>query len=378
MSALFASNAIVFASIVPHYPAFKVAFDLDDLAFGLLIAAGPVGSLVGSLIAGQLVGRFGAVRVALVSTFVLASMLVAVGWGSSLVVLIAAIFTIGFADATGDVANNSYALEVQRRLGRSIISGLHGVWSLGAIVGASVGFAVLFGGVPTRVHLTAVALVLVLLGASTVPFLRPLATVPDRWKNSRGARVTRSRLTLITGPLPAIAAVAAAGAFLEDLGSTWGGVLLLREGSVGEGLAGSAFLTSMVALTIGRLAGDRAVDRWGAAATLRGGGVVALVGLLLLSLVTNPVAVLSGFALVGIGIATAIPLAMDAANSLDGLTPGMGLSIAATVMRVGFLSSPLLVGAVSDTSTLRVALLVAAIGTVPLLVASRRRFEQLR
>lgn len=367
---LFASNAIVFASIVPHYPELKDRFALDDLAFGVLIGVGPVGSLIGSALAGLIVAKVGAPRVAVLSTLVLASMLAVVGWGDSLWGLILAIFIIGCADATGDVANNSHALELQNRLNRSIISGFHGVWSIGAIIGAVVAFLTLVGGVPIGVHLAAVAVVLVLVSVAAIRFL-PLPDSPAVAATEPRA-VPNARFVVLWA-LAGVGSVAAAGAFLEDLGSTWGGILLIREGSLPSGFAGSAFLASMTALAAGRLVGDRVVDRWGPAATVRAGAIVAFSGLVLLGLVAHPGAVLLGFALVGVGIATAIPLAMDAANRIPGLPAGAGLAATATIMRVGFLLSPVIVGAISSASTLQIAILVAAVGLVPLFVAPHLR-----
>lgn len=367
---LFASNAIVFASIVPHYPELKDRFALDDLAFGVLIGVGPVGSLIGSALAGLIVAKLGAPRVAVLSSLVLASMLVVVGWGASLWGLVLAVFVIGFADATGDVANNSHALELQNRLNRSIISGLHGVWSIGAIIGAVVAFLTLVGGVPIGAHLTAVALALVLVSVTAIRLL-PLPDSPSV-DGHRGRSSPRARFVVLWA-LAGVGSVAAAGAFLEDLGSTWGGILLIREGSLPSGFAGSAFLASMTALTAGRLVGDRVVDRWGPVATVRAGAIVASAGLLVLGLVAHPAAVLVGFALVGVGIATAIPLAMDAANRIPGLPAGAGLAATATIMRVGFLLSPVIVGAISSASTLQIGILVAGVGLVPLFVAPHLR-----
>lgn len=342
----------MFASIVTRYPELKDAFGLTELTFGLMVACGPVGSIVGSVIAGRLVAKAGAVPVAVTSSVVLGALLVIAGFAGNAVVVAVVLFIIGFADATGDVGNNAHGLEVQRQLGRSIINGLHGAWSAGAIAGGLLGLLALQLGVPIWVHFVALGVV---IAAGSLIALRSLA-LPDT--AFAPTAPTPGRPRLLSGALLAACGLAVIGAFLEDLGSTWGGVYLTEE--VGASLAASAlpFVAMMGALTVGRFASDRLVDRVGSVGTVRLGSVVALAGVLLVVLAPSHVVVVIGFGLLGLGIAPMIPMAMDAADRSPGLARGTGLAVAATVMRVGFLASPLLVGAIAEASGLRIAFLV--------------------
>src|SRR5690349_19992030 len=120
-----------------------------------MVACGPVGSFVGSLIAVRLVAKEGDVPVDFTPSVVLGALLLVAGFAGSAVVLAVVLFIVVFADATGDVGNNAHGMEVQRQLGRSIINGLHGAWSAGAIAGGLLGLAALQLGVPIWVHFIA-------------------------------------------------------------------------------------------------------------------------------------------------------------------------------------------------------------------------------
>ena len=118
------------------------------------------------------------------------------------------------------------------------------------------------------------------------------------------------------------------------------------------------FVALMGALTLGRFTSDALVDRIGSVGTLRVGSVAAFVGLLTAVFAPQTWVVAVGLGILGLGIAPMIPLAMDAAERAPGLDVGAGLAAASTVMRLGVLASPLLVGAMAEWAGLRVAIAV--------------------
>jgi fucose permease len=118
----------------------------------------------------------------------------------------------------------------------------------------------------------------------------------------------------------------------------------------------------------GRFAGDWATRRLGAVRLLRGGGLLAAVGLGAGLLTAHPLVAVAGFACVGAGFAAMFPSLMRAAARSPA---GAGAAIAAvsTVGYGGFLAGPPLIGLLAQAAGLRVglglvvlaALLVAAL-----------------
>jgi MFS family permease len=126
-----------------------------------------------------------------------------------------------------------------------------------------------------------------------------------------------------------------------------------------------------VAMTIGRLTGDRVVDRFGRRRVARAGGALAAVGMGLALALPSVPAVLAGFALAGLGVATLIPAVYQAADELPGLPHGVGLAVINWLLRIGFLVSPPLIGALADATSLRVALLSVVLAGVGAAVLGR-------
>lgn len=210
--------------------------------------------------------------------------------------------------------------------------------------------------------------------SSTVIFIGSLCALPLvrlPLTPATAARSAPSRAGRVSIILVAACAIAGIGAFLEDVGSTWGGVYVVAETGATLAQAAIPFVALMGALTVGRFASDALVDRIGPVGTLRVGAVAAFVGLLTVALAPQTWVVALGLGILGLGIAPMIPLAMDAADRAPGLSTGAGLAAAATVMRVGLFVSPLLVGALAEWVGLRIAIAICVAVPVIALILAR-------
>ncbi|MGH1561641.1 MFS transporter [Mumia sp. DW29H23] len=367
VAALFLTNGAIFANVLPRYPGIKAELDLTNASYGLAIAALPVGALVAGLAAGVLIRRFRSSRVAVVGTIFTGVGAFAVGLSPSLAAFAGALFLLGAMDAITDVAQNAHGLRVQRRYGRSILNAFHAIWSAGAVLGGLMGAGAVALGLSPAVHLGLSSALFAAVAVAAYPFLLsgpeadPIEPVEPA---ERGEPSTRRRRSS-TGPTPrtilvlvALVLIGIAGALVEDAGSTWAAVYL--NGSLGA--AGSIAAFGYVALVgaqfVGRIIGDRLVDRFGQRTVARVGGLITALGMGTALAFPSVPGTIAGFAAAGFGVATLIPAAMHGADELPGFKPGTGLTLLTWLMRIGFLASPPLVGLVADATSLRVGLLV--------------------
>lgn len=178
------------------------------------------------------------------------------------------------------------------------------------------------------------------------------------------------------GVLGALGLLTLAAAVVEDAGASWSAIYLRDELAAGAALAGFGFVGLQTAMTVGRLTGDRFVDRYGPVAVARAGGALVVVGMGAALAAPSVPATLAGFAAAGMGVATLVPAAMHAADELPGLANGVGLTFVSWTLRIGFLVSPPIVGAIADEVSLRAALVgvpLAGLATVLLAPAVRAR-----
>ena len=371
VAACFFINAVLFANLVPRLPEVKDRLDLTNATLGAALAALPLGSLVSALASAALMRRFGSARVASWGLVVLAAAVWAAAVAPSWWLLAAALFVAGALDAVVDVAQNAHGLRVQRAYDRSILNAFHGVWSIGAVAGGLLGSVAAGLRVPLALHLGVVAVVFAGLALVARRRMLPGPDRDDAVSATGPEEVPRGGIRAALPALAALGVLATAGAFVEDAGSSWSALYLRGEIAAGAATAGLGFVALQGAMTVGRLTGDRVVDRFGQRRVARAGGVLIAVGMGLALAVPSLATTLVGFALAGLGVATLVPAVYAAADELPGLRHGVGLTLVNWLLRIGFLLSPPLVGAIADATSLRVGLLTVVVAGVATLVLGR-------
>jgi MFS family permease len=373
VSALFLSNGALFANILPHYPAIKDGLDLSNAAFGISVAAFPLGAITAGLASGALVRRYRSSRVATAGTLLIGLSILLAGIAPSWAVLTATLFLAGTMDAITDVAQNSHGLRLQKLYRRSILNSFHAVWSIGAVLGGLMGAAAAGLAVPRGLHLTVSFLLFTALTLVCYRFLLPGAEPSEPAEAppvaAPGGAARRGSMTTF-GILAALIVIGIAGALVEDAGSTWAAVYLSTSLDAAPTIAGLGFVALVGLQFVGRLFGDRLVDRFGQRAMAQAGGILTAVGMGTALLFPSIPLTIVGFGLAGLGVATLVPAVMHSADELPGLRRGTGLTVISWLMRLGFLFSPPIVGAIADASSLRVGLIVVPLAGVLTLLAS--------
>jgi fucose permease len=356
VSAMFLTNGAIFANLVPRFPELKTDLALTNTEYGVAVAAFPVGALGAGLAAGAVVRRLTSARATLVCTIGIAAMVMVASVSTTPVLLAAALFLGGAFDAVTDVAQNANGLRVQRVYGRSIINSLHAIWSAGAVLGGAMGAAAIAMGVSRSVHLGISGVLFAGVACAAFPFLLKGADTDDE-----------SHATTATSPRPgwrvyatlgALVVLAVAGAAVEDSGSSWATLYLGDHLGAAGALAVSGYVALLSAQFVGRLIGDRLVDRFGERTVVRVGALIATVGMGLALAFPSVPGTIAGFAVAGFGMASVIPAAFHGADRLPGLRPGAGLTAVVWLQRLGFVAAPPVVGLIADATSLRVGLLV--------------------
>ncbi|WP_445170459.1 MFS transporter [Mycolicibacterium sp. Dal123E01] len=367
-AALFLTNGALFANLLPRYPEIKADLGLSNTGFGLAVAAFSAGALVTGPTAAALIRRYRSSVVAIAGSVVLAVFALAAGLAPSGATLAAALFCAGAADSVTDVAQNVHGLRLQREYGRFIINSLHAVWSSGAVLGGLIGAGAIYLGIPRAVQLSVSGVVFSAVCLIGYRFLLPGPDHDEPAAQHESLALRPGRTVYLV--LAALVALAIAGAVVEDAGSSWATLYLRDSLSAPAALAAMGYVAMIGFQFIGRVFGDRMVDRWGQRAVARVGGLIIAVGMATALAFPSVPGTIAGFAAAGFGCATLIPGAMHAADELPGLRPGTGLTVLSWLMRVGFLGSPIIVGAIADAVSLRMGLLsVVVAGLAAVLLA---------
>ena len=368
VAALFLTNGALFANLLPRYPEIKADLALSNAHYGVAIAAFSAGALVAGPAAAALIRRFRSSRVAVAGSIGIAVFVFVAALAPSAFALAAALFIAGASDAFTDVGQNAHALRLQRNYGRSIINSLHAVWSAGAVLGGAMGAAAIALDIPRTTHLAASAVLFSAVVLAAYPFLLPGPDEDDH-PAARAKVVVRPGFA-VYATLIALVFIAIAGAVVEDAGSSWAAVYLRDSLSAPGALAVSGYIALVGCQFVGRLVGDRLVDRFGERTVARVGGLVAAMGMGAALAFPGIPGTIAGFGAAGFGLATVIPAAMHAADQLPGMRAGSGLTVVTWLLRVGSITSAPVVGLIADATSLRVGLLVVpAAGVAVILLA---------
>jgi MFS family permease len=367
----FAANGMAFGSWASRTPAVKSALHLRASGLGVLLICISIGSLVALPISGAVVQRFGTRRAVLGSAGLETSglLLAAFGLSSGLVLVTGAgLVLTGLGIGTWDVAMNVEGAEVERRLGRSIMSRFHAAWSLGSVAGAALGAGLAAADIGVSAQLVATAVVIAVLAAVGVSrYLEfvPHVPVPARDGSGRSSlsQGWRDRRTLVIGLM------VLAFAFMEGVANDWIALASVDGLGVSQAMGAVTFGCFVSAMTLSRVLGGGFLDRWGRVAVLRASVFVAAAGLLLV--ITGPAlpVVLVGGLLWGAGTALGFPTGMSAAAD-DVPRAAIHVSVVSSIGYTAFLAGPPIVGFLADAVGVRGALYVVLVAIALSLVTS--------
>lgn len=373
VSLVFLANGLGFANLVPRFPEIVEGLGLSRSAFGQAVAAASVGALVAGLAASWLISRLTSAKVASLGMLVVALALLGAGLARSWLVLAVCLLVVGGTDSIVDVAQNAHGLRVQRRWGASIVTSFHASWSLGAVLGAAMGQALAGAGVGVGTHMVLTAVVLLVL--STGPLLAGwflpgydrADREPDEIKEFDNAPQVRSAtssrrvrpVTILV--LLVVGLVCAASMFPEDVAMNWSSLLLSEQGA-SAGHVGLGLVALQGTMIVGRLVGDRIIDAVGQRAVIAWGGALVTLGMSIALLLSSVPGTLLGMAISGAGCAVAVPVTYSAADDVEGLPPGLGLTIVSWLARLAGLLAPPVVGRLADVHGLWVALAYGLLG----------------
>lgn len=367
---VFGINGLVFASWAARIPAVTETLSLTPGQMGALLFCIAGGSIIGLPVSGFMASRIGTAHTVRVAGIV--SALAAAGIAGSLTatsVLGTAIslFVFGVGIGLWDVAQNIEGADVEQKLGRTIMPQLHAAFSGGALLGALVGAGLSTIGIGLPAHLFAIA---VLVAVATIVIPRYfLARVPEAQPEPSDAPKSKTRGAWTDRRTLLIGVVVLGATVTEGSGNDWIAKAAVDGLDLSESNGALMFAVFILAMTLMRLFGGRAIDAFGRVPVLRASMVAAAVGLTAFVFAPTLWIALPGVALWGIGAALAFPIGMSAAAD-DPKHAAARVSVVSTLGYVAFLIGPPLLGFLGDIDGIRLALLAIIIPVVVALLLS--------
>ncbi len=349
---MFFCSGFIFATWGVHVPTVKLHYRIDEAQLGLAMLAAGGGALLGLLRASNWIGRYGPRPVTglcgVVYALLLAGLIAMPGYTA----LLGLLMLFGIVTSVFDVAINTEAAQLELQSDRPLMSGMHGMFSLGGMVGAISGGAALAAGMAAQQHLlwvaAAMALAIALSAARMLP--RP-AAIADDGSAGPGFRLPR-------GALAMLGLLAALGLVAEGAVYDWSVLYMQQELGSPQQQAALAYASFSAAMAATRFMGDALRWRVTPKVLLRASALLAAAAMTLVLMADSPWLALLGFAGVGIGFANVVPLLFSAAARVPGAAPARSIAAVSGVAYLGFMAGPPVIGFLAQISSLTTALYV--------------------
>ena len=332
------------ASWAPLVPLLRERLVIGDDVLGLLLLCIGIGSLLTMPLSGALSARLGCRRVLVTAGILYASVLLSICLIDSIWIAVPVILFFGAIMGCIDVVINVAAVIVEQGIGRRIMSGMHGFWSLGGFVGAGL-YGVWVGILGlTPFQSTAIASALILM--FTAFFGRHL--IP--YGGGGGSLIAIPRGIVIFVGITAFIAFLSEGAVMD-----WSGVYLTVVRGMDLSHAGVGFSVFSAAMLLMRFLGDRTTQKVGQCPVAVGGALLTFVGILLVMFAPVDALLYLGFFAIGIGSANIVPVFFSLMGKQTVMPIGTAVSAVSTMGYLGILAGPAAIGFVSAHTNLQTA-----------------------
>jgi MFS family permease len=354
---MFLVNGFVMGSWAPQIPLLLPRHQITESTLGLLIFMLGVGAVGAMALSGGLIARHGSRPLLRIFAVTACLTLAGVVLAPNLWLVTPAMVIMGGLLGCMDVFMNANAVELERRMGRAIMSSSHGFWSLGGFAGGGIG-GLIIARLGPEGHALVVAGLTLAAVLLAMPHLQGDTAKPvHHTGGGRAKRWPRGAAIYILGGMTLLSMIPE-GAVLD-----WAALYLQKEHGTGLATAGLAFALFSASMAIMRFAGDAIRNRFGAVQTLRISGLIAAAGLMGAAVSPNATLVIACFTFAGLGVANMVPVMFSAAGNFPGLAAGMGITTVTMLGYSGILIAPSSIGFVAEHIGFRVTF-----GTLALLL----------
>lgn len=361
----FGLAGLSFSSWAVRTPFLQEKLQLTKMDWGFLLLCPVFSSFAATLLSSFLIARFGSQRITPFAAYLVLIAITLIGFAPNVIFLACAFVVFGLGMGLIDIAMNDQAAALERLYQRSIMSSLHGIFSIGAMVGA------LFGGFVAKYHVTPgnhLLLVSLLLLAGVWLNRQHLLKDIDQVGESQ-EEVKTPLFVVPKGKLWILGFVAAAAVFVEGAMADWS-ALFLKNMQASESVAalGLAFFTGTMAL--GRLLGDRWVDYVGRIKAIQLGGVCSMLGMLVALLSHTPIWAIVGFTLAGIGVSIIFPCLLTLSDHVKpkGVSSSAAIASVAMMGYVMMLFGPPMIGFLAHLVGLHLSFIALLISSTVVVV----------
>ena len=345
---VFSSINILIGTWILYIPFIKLKFALNDGEIGFALFFTALGLLITIPFIPKINKRIGVGTSTKIGIFLLAIAFNFPLLAPNYILLCASLMVVGVFSAFTDVSLNALTSNIEKREQQNFMSAAHGFFSLGGFVGAGIGSLFISQFSNPQLHMGIIS-VFVMITNLFLSKNYAFVVGDKKEKSTKNLSFFKS-----IKPLLVLAIIAFIIMFNEGAVEHWSNLFLFDIVKVSESKAGLGFIIFSLTMTIGRFLGDGFSQQLGSRRTIVFSTIIAFVGYLFIIMSSLTFSVL-GFGLLGFGLSVIIPEVYRIAGNNKDLETSFAISIVSGIGFVGFLVGPVILGAISNFSSLVVS-----------------------
>jgi predicted MFS family arabinose efflux permease len=348
-----------------HIPSVKTRYALGEAMLSSVLLAAAIGAVISLFAAGRLIGRVGVRPACTLAAAVMGAMLALVLVWGSLWLLLPAMLLFGMAMSLFDVAINTEGTALESLSGRTVMSNLHAMFSVGAMAGAAMTGALLRAQVDARLQLAAIGVATAVVAALAARRMLPAHPAP-------ADDTPQQHFAWPRGLLLVIGLMIFAGMSAEGVMYDWCVLYLQQELQLRQDMAAMGYAAFTAAMALARFGGDALRARYSERNLLRASAGLSAVAMAVVLLSGDAAASIVGYALVGAGLAPVVPILFNAATRVPGTSRAAAIAAVSSIGYLGFMIGPPLIGGLAQAVSLTAAMWVVVLASALLAIGARR------
>lgn len=340
------------AALIPYI---KTTFSLNDATLGLLLLCMPIGTMTFNPVAARLIQKFGLKTMTIFGMIFLSVAYLIPFLITSLYILPVTLVTVGIGMTMLNISINILAISLERKYEQFIMSTCHGMFSVGLMIGSLMRSITLLLEIHEVMHMMLMVLISLLMAMWAIKVISHINLEQSGHEEKQAGTRKSLKFTLPSGILLSVIIISICVNFTEGSMTDWASVYMhdvvnTNQYFIGWGLFGYSFL-----MALGRFFGDGLIPVYGRKKILMYGAFLSFLGVLVIIMFPFTVSAIAGFGMIGLGVSCGSPILYSSATRISGLSGENGLATMNFYAMAGFLVGPVIIGFISEISSLPVA-----------------------
>jgi MFS family permease len=348
---LFSCFSLIFSTWITYIPYIADKIGITEGRIGKAIFFSALGAFFMIRICSHFVDKVGVGRYTYFSLVIYSITLLGPFLAYNYVTLCISLFIFGMASSSYAISLNSLTAAIEKQDGVYIMSGSHGFWSIGGVIGAASGSLIAAFLHNPIIHISILIITLVIIQTnlkSEYYFRKGEQLLKEKHKRN-------NIKPLIVISLVGLILMVSEGAIADWSALYLKKIILIDLKYIGLGYAAFSF-----AMMIGRFTGDSLSKKLGSWQLLTYSSLISILGFILV-LILNPITSILGFFIVGLGFSVIVPEVYRLASNLEGVKTADGVSVIAATTNIGFLVGPVMLGFIAELKSLHSSFVVLTI-----------------